>query len=47
MGWGDQNSVLVDYGINRIEIAEERYRESRYEPPFEDLPWKQDGGDNG
>lgn len=35
MGWGDQHSVLVDYGSERLEIAEDRYCEKGYLPRFD------------
>jgi len=40
MGWGDQHSVLVDYGSERLEISESRYRENGYRPRFDELPWQ-------
>jgi hypothetical protein len=45
MGWGTQHSVMVDYGNTQMEISEEKYRENGYEPPFETLHWKDEGGD--
>ncbi len=41
-GFGDQDSALVDYGNTRLDVPEDRYRESGYEPPFDKLPWKKD-----
>jgi hypothetical protein len=40
-GWADgQNSVLVDYGKEQTAITEDKYRENRYQPPFNELAWK-------
>ena len=44
-GWGNgQNSVMVDYGTQQMEIAEDKYREADHQPPFEQLPWKPEEG---
>jgi hypothetical protein len=47
MGWGDQHSVMVDYGITQMDISEEQYRRDGYDPPFEQLPWRNKEGGNG
>jgi hypothetical protein len=42
-GWGDQHSVRVKYDERQeIDLAEDRYRERGYQPPFDELPWKDD-----
>lgn len=39
-GWGNQHSVLVDYGKHQMDVPEEKYRANGYQPPFDELPWK-------
>jgi hypothetical protein len=48
-GWGDQHgaqhsvqhSVHVKYDEHQeLDLSEERYRARGYQPPFEQLPWK-------
>jgi hypothetical protein len=36
----------VYYGTQSMDIAEAKYREEGYQPPFEQLPWKGNGGAN-
>jgi hypothetical protein len=47
MGWGNQHSVMVDYGPSQMEISEEQYRKDGYDPPFDQLPWRPKDGSNG
>jgi hypothetical protein len=44
-GWGTQDSVFVDYGTAQMDISAEKYRQEGYQPPFEELPWREEGGD--
>ena len=42
-GWGDQHSVRVKYDERQeIDLPEDPYRERGYQPPFDELPWKDD-----
>jgi hypothetical protein len=42
-GWGTQASVLVRYDDgSELDIPEDQYFSSGYEPPFDDLPWSED-----
>jgi hypothetical protein len=42
-GWGAQHSVRVKYDERQeLDLAEDRYRERGYQPPFDKLPWKDD-----
>jgi len=40
-GWGNQHSVFVDYGTQQMDISEEKYKEDGYQPPFDELPWRE------
>ncbi|MGH6672823.1 MAG: hypothetical protein ACRECV_12735 [Xanthobacteraceae bacterium] len=40
-GWGAQDSARVKYDeAQELDLSEERYRHRGYQPPFEQLPWK-------
>ena len=42
-GWGDQHSVRVKYDERQeLDLSENRYRERGYQPPFDQLAWKDD-----
>lgn len=41
-GWANQHSVFVDYGATSMDVPEDEYRESGHQPPFEQLPWKEE-----
>jgi len=46
-GWGDQHSVRVRYDEHQeLDLAESRYRERGYKPPFDELPWKNETENN-
>jgi hypothetical protein len=40
-GWDDQHSARVRYDEHQeLDMSESRYRERGYNPPFDELPWK-------
>lgn len=39
---GLPNDARVSDGTIAMDIPEQRYRDNGYEPPFDDLPWKED-----
>ncbi len=40
-GWVTQYSAHVKYDEHQeLDVSEELYRERRYQPPFDQLPWK-------
>ena len=42
-GWGTQHSVHVKYDVGEeLDMPEDRYRARSYQPPFDQLPWKDD-----
>ena len=42
-GWGEQHSVRVKYDERQeLDLPEDRYRDRGYQPPFDELPWKDD-----
>jgi hypothetical protein len=42
-GWGTQDSAHVKYDVaQELDLSEERYRDRGYQPPFEQLPWKEE-----
>ena len=42
-GWGDQDSARVKYDEHQeLDVPEDRYRDRGYQPPFDQLPWKDD-----
>jgi hypothetical protein len=46
-GWGTQHSVRVKYDEHQeLDIAEDRYRARGYQPPFDQLPWKDDAAND-
>ena len=47
-GWGDQDSARVKYDEHQeLDLPEDRYRNRGYQPPFDQLPWKdEDTHDN-
>ncbi len=48
-GWGTQHSVHVKYDVGEeLDMSEDRYRARGYQPPFDQLPWKDEiANDNG
>lgn len=43
-GWANQDSVRVVYDNGQtLEMSEEDYAATGYEPPFDSLPWTNDG----
>ena len=41
-GWGNENSVVVSWGaFDLITVPESHYRTQNYQPPFDELPWKE------
>lgn len=45
--WHGQDSAHVKYDEHQeLDLPEDRYRERGYQPPFEDLPWKEDGAND-
>jgi hypothetical protein len=46
-GWGTQHSVRVKYDEHQeFEMAEDRYRVRGYQPPFDELPSRDEGGND-
>ena len=47
-GWGTQHSVRVKYDEHQeLDMAEDRYRtHSGYQPPFDELPWRDEGAND-
>jgi hypothetical protein len=46
-GWGTQHSVRVKYDEHQeLDMAEDRYRTRGYEPPFDELPWRDEGAND-
>ncbi len=46
-GWGDQHCVRVKYDEHQeLDVAEDRYRARGYQPPFDELPWKDDSAND-
>jgi hypothetical protein len=44
-GWANQHSVRVKYDEgNELDVPEDRYKSDGYQPPFDQLPWKDAGG---
>jgi hypothetical protein len=40
-GWGNQHSAHVKYDeAQELDVPEDRYRARGYQPPFDQLPWK-------
>jgi hypothetical protein len=47
-GWGDQDSAHVEYDEHQeLDLSEDRYRARGYQPRFDQLPWKEEGGGSG
>jgi hypothetical protein len=47
-GWGTQHSAHVKYDeAQELDVSEDRYRARGYQPPFEQLPWKDEAGEVG
>lgn len=45
-GWGNQDSAHVKYDEHQeLDLPEDRYRARGYQPPFDQLPWKDAAGD--
>ena len=46
-GWGSQHSARVKYDEHQeLDVAEDRYRARGYQPPFDQLPWKDEGAND-
>jgi len=46
-GWGTQHSFRVKYDEHQeLDIAEDRYRARGYQPPFDQLPWKDESAND-
>ena len=46
-GWGNQHSARVKYDEHQeLDLAEDRYRERGYQPPFDELPWLDEAADD-
>jgi hypothetical protein len=46
-GWGTQHSVRVKYDEHQeLDISEDRYRARSYQPPFDQLPWKDESAND-
>jgi hypothetical protein len=46
-GWDNQDSARVKYDERQeLDLSEDRYRERGYRPPFDQLPWKDEGADD-
>ncbi len=46
-GWGTQHSVRVKYDEGEeLDMPEDRYRASGHQPPFDQLPWKDEGAND-
>ena len=46
-GWGTQHSVRVKYDEHQeLDISEDRYRARGYQPPFDQLPWKDESAND-
>jgi len=46
-GWGTQHSVHVKYNEGEeLDMPQDRYSERGYQPPFDQLPWKDDGAND-
>jgi len=44
-GWGNQHCASVKYDEQQeFDVPEDRYRARGYQPPFDQLPWKDEGG---
>jgi hypothetical protein len=40
-GWGNQDSARVKYDEHQeLDVSEDTYRARNYQPPFDELPWK-------
>ena len=39
---GKPNTVLLESGTLGFDIPEQEYRDNKYKPDFEDLPWSQE-----
>jgi len=47
-GWRTKHSTQVKYDeAQELEVPEDRYRARDYQPPFEQLPWKDETSDRG
>jgi hypothetical protein len=41
-GWNDQDCVRVKYDERQeLDVPVDHYRERGYQPPFDELPWKE------
>jgi hypothetical protein len=44
-GWGNQHCARVQYDEHKeFDVPEDRYRARGYQPPFDQLPGKDEGG---
>ena len=46
-GWGNQHSAHVKYDEGQeLDVPEDRYRARGYQPPFDELPWKDEAAND-
>ena len=46
-GWGNQHSARVKYDEHQeLDLPEDRYRERGYQPPFNELPWRDEAAND-
>jgi len=46
-GWGNQDSARVKYDEHQeLDVPEDRYRARGYQPPFDQLPWKEESAND-
>lgn len=46
-GWGTQHSIHVKYDEGQeLDMPQDRYSERGYQPPFDELSWKNDGAND-
>ena len=46
-GWGNKHCVRVKYDEHQeLDVPEDRYRARGYQPPFDELPWKDEAANN-
>jgi len=46
-GWGNQHCVRVKYDEHQeLDVPEDRYRARGYQPPFDELPWKDEAAND-
>jgi hypothetical protein len=46
-GWGNQHCARVKYNEHQeLDVPEDRYRARGYQPPFDELPWKDEAAND-